>query len=160
MHGPLYAWFYPRLVDMHSTVLERMGLDIAIEGPAASVIVSQTYRNNSNRPVEVTFKMGLGPMAVTRFECERDGIVSVAQVKTTGKARDDYDDSISMGHTAALGEYDKEKAMFEISLGNLASATCEELICSSLFLLTLFRSHDFENAFDCGIGGQCGEAAI
>ncbi len=107
-----------------------MRTDIAIDGLAVTVSVAQTYKNETNRPLEVVFTMGLGPMAVTSLECERDGVVVAGEIKPSSKARDDYDDQLSMGHTASLGEFNVKDRTFEMSLGNLT-------VGSSTFLLLL-----------------------
>ncbi len=120
---PQYKCGCRPFVDMRGVVLKSMRTDIAIDGLAVTVSVAQTYKNESNRPLEVVFTMGLGPMAVTALECERDGVVVAGEIKPSAKARDDYDDSVSMGQTVSLGEFNIKNRTFEMSLGNLTTGS-------------------------------------
>jgi hypothetical protein len=147
------------LTSFCKIVLQSMRTDIVIEGQAVTVAVSQTYTNQGNKPLEVVFSMGLGPMAVTGLECERDGVVVAGEIKPSAKARDDYDDSISMGHTASLGEYNSEKRTFEMSLGNLTMGSSEHFR-SFLCVLSFRSSADCANQAHRHAGRRQGVAVV
>jgi hypothetical protein len=66
--------------------------------------------------------MGLGKtLFVHDFEVERDGKIVKAEIKKSIDALNDYDDAISLGHTAVLGAIATEESdTFEMSCGNLS----------------------------------------
>jgi von Willebrand factor A domain-containing protein 5 len=81
--------------------------------------VEQSYKNTSTTSLELTFKAGLGEQVVVAdFEIECNGVVSKGVVQGSSEARDTYDDAISSGGVAAIGER-SEAGVFSLSIGNL-----------------------------------------
>lgn len=101
-------------IPLVSTSIHANLLDVIAE-----VDIKQTYINNSDDPIEATYKFPLnGNNAVHKFVAEIDGVVIVAKAMEKSKAVATYDDAISAGKGAYLLEQN-DNDMLQISVGNL-----------------------------------------
>ncbi|KXS12336.1 hypothetical protein M427DRAFT_114191 [Gonapodya prolifera JEL478] len=101
--------------------LQKVHAAVAIVDCLASVTLSQTYFNDSQKNVEAVYKFPVyESAAVYRFEAEMDGIVILGVCKEREKAAEEYNKAIQSGDRAFLLEEQKAD-IFQISVGNIPS---------------------------------------
>ena len=99
--------------------LKKVSVNAEVKGYLLGLQASLVYQNDSTDPVEVLFRMPLERShAVVGLTALLDGKKIKAQLQDKQKARDKYEDAVSSGKTAALGE-ESSGDIFSISLGNL-----------------------------------------
>jgi len=100
-------------------VLESAVLNVEIGFNSAQVEVEQLFSNNNDKPIEVNFSFPIPDTAiVTSFEVLIDGKYLQGVLKDSAKSLEAYDDAISQGNTAFIGE--KVGNSFSMSIGNFA----------------------------------------
>ena len=85
--------------------LKKVSVNAEVKGYLLGLQASLVYQNDSTDPVEVLFRMPLERShAVVGLTALLDGKKIKAQLQDKQKARDKYEDAVSSGKTAALGE--------------------------------------------------------
>lgn len=101
--------------------LDELTVDASITGLVAGVEVTQGFRNPCDEPLEATYIFPLPDRgAVTGMRMQAGGHVVLAELKERGKARADYDASITSGRRASLAEQERP-AVFTMRVGNILS---------------------------------------
>jgi hypothetical protein len=93
---------------------------VHVNDQIASYTVDQTYLNDEKNPIEAhfTFPTPAGA-SVYSFEAKNDeGLVIVCQIKEKTKAKQEYNDAISQGHSAYYMQSESNDA-FSVAVGNL-----------------------------------------
>ncbi|MEI6234885.1 MAG: VIT domain-containing protein [Planctomycetota bacterium] len=99
--------------------LKGVSIDVKASGAAATVTVSQRYKNSESVPVEAVYSFPLQEScAVNGFEIEIGGKRVVGKVEEREKAFEQYDDAMAQGHGAFLVDQDRPN-IFTASVGNL-----------------------------------------
>ncbi|XP_072261350.1 protein mono-ADP-ribosyltransferase PARP4 isoform X6 [Pyxicephalus adspersus] len=99
--------------------LESIHVKARIKDLAAQVVMFQTYKNNSNFPIEAKYVFPLdSTAAVCGFEAFINGKHIVGEVKEKQQAHREYRTAISQGHGAYLMDQDAPD-VFTVSVGNL-----------------------------------------
>ncbi|ONI75292.1 trypsin [Actinosynnema sp. ALI-1.44] len=99
--------------------LEVIDVRSSITGLAASVEVTQGFRNPYEEPLEATYIFPLPPRAaVTALRMEADGRVVEGLLKERGAARESYDQAISEGKRASIAE-EERPGVFTMRVGNI-----------------------------------------
>ncbi|KAJ3335167.1 von Willebrand factor A domain-containing protein 5A [Gonapodya sp. JEL0774] len=101
--------------------LKKVAADVSIIDCIASVTLSQTYVNESPKPVEAIYKFPVyESAAVYSFEAVVDGVVIRGVCKEREEAAKEYNAAIAAGNRAFLLEEQKAD-IFQISVGNIPS---------------------------------------
>ena len=113
--------------------LKSIQLKINTKCLVASIEAVLEYYNDSSSPAEVEFVMPMDSVAVvTGLSARLEGRVVRGEVKRKEEAKDDYDDAVSNGHTAAVYGEQGGKDIFRMLLGNLPAGGRAELKLSLL----------------------------
>ena len=100
--------------------LEAVDVRAAIAGTAASVELTQGFRNPFDVPLEATYIFPLPDRAaVTAMRMECAGHVVEGVLRERSRAREEYDQAIAAGHRAAIAEEDRPD-VFTMRVGNIA----------------------------------------
>ena len=101
--------------------------DVHITDYSALVTLTQTYKNDSDEPIEATYDFPITESsAVTGFTAKINDKIIRAEVKENEEAKQVYDDTISSGHGAYLLTQTSDD-VFTMSVGNLPPATVVEI---------------------------------
>ncbi len=99
--------------------LKVVDVQARLEGLVAETILTQTFVNTHEMPLEATYIFPLPDRAaVTAFRMEVGGRVVEGELKERAQARQDYDEAIEAGHRAAITE-EERPGVFTIRVGNL-----------------------------------------
>ncbi|WP_067481196.1 VIT domain-containing protein [Actinomadura hibisca] len=99
--------------------LDTVDVRAAITGLAASVEVTQGFRNPFDVPLEATYVFPLPDRAaVTGLRMEAADRIVEGVLKERGQARQDYDTAIAAGKRAAIAEEDRPD-VFSMRVGNI-----------------------------------------
>ena len=102
-----------------SLPLKEVSITAHVQGYLLGLDARLKYVNSSSQPVEVVFRTPVdAASAVVGLEAYIDGKRIRAEIKEKEEARQLYDDAITSGFTAALGE-EKTKDIFSLMIGNL-----------------------------------------
>ena len=100
--------------------LDAVDVRAVISGLAASVELTQGFRNPFDVPLEATYIFPLPDRAaVTAMRMEAAGHVVEGVLKERSQARADYDEAIARGRRAAIAEEDRPD-VFTMRVGNIA----------------------------------------
>src|SRR5579871_2729109 len=100
--------------------LEAVDVRAAIAGTAASVELTQGFRNPFDVPLEATYIFPLPDRAaVTAMRMECAGRVVEGVLRERSQAREEYDQAIAEGRRAAIAEEDRPD-VFTMRVGNIA----------------------------------------
>ena len=100
--------------------LDAVDVRAAIAGTAASVELTQGFRNPFDVPLEATYIFPLPDRAaVTAMRMECAGHVVEGVLKERSRAREEYDQAIAAGQRAAIAEEDRPD-VFTMRVGNIA----------------------------------------
>ena len=100
--------------------LEAVDVRAAIVGTAASVELTQGFRNPFDVALEATYIFPLPDRAaVTAMRMECAGHVVEGVLRERSRAREEYDQAIAEGHRAAIAEEDRPD-VFTMRVGNIA----------------------------------------
>jgi len=98
--------------------LRGISVKAVIVGFVADVEISQRFYNQSDNPIEATFKFENHESALTNFEVEVNDKIIKGVCKSKEEAFNEYEDSISQGHGGYLVEQGKEDNVTIINIGN------------------------------------------
>lgn len=99
--------------------LKALDVRARLDGLLARVVVTQTFVNLHDQPLEATYIFPLPDRAaVTHFRLEVAGRVIEGDLKERGAARREYDQAIAEGHQAAITE-EERPGVFTMRVGNL-----------------------------------------
>jgi len=99
--------------------LQKLRVLARIDGLLARVELSQTYLNQADVPLEVTYIFPLPDRAgVTEFRVEIAGRTVRGTIQERGQARQAYEKAIEAGHRAAIAEEERPN-VFMLRVGNL-----------------------------------------
>jgi Ca-activated chloride channel family protein len=101
--------------------LPLLGIDVdaAITGLVARVVLTQTFGNRFDRPLEATYIFPLPDRAaVTGFRMEVGERVVEGVLKERGQARAEYDTAVREGRRASIAE-EERPGVFTMRVGNL-----------------------------------------
>nr|WP_052478801.1 VIT domain-containing protein [Kibdelosporangium sp. MJ126-NF4]CEL20646.1 hypothetical protein [Kibdelosporangium sp. MJ126-NF4]CTQ89558.1 hypothetical protein [Kibdelosporangium sp. MJ126-NF4] len=130
--------------DRGNLPLDVIDVQAAITGLAASVEVTQGFRNPHDIPLEATYIFPLPPRAaVTALRMEADGRVVEGLLKERGEARESYDQAISEGKRASIAE-EERPGVFTMRVGNIMPG---ERVSVHLTLATALSYEDDEATF-------------
>uniref|UniRef100_A0A673XI06 von Willebrand factor A domain-containing protein 5A-like n=2 Tax=Salmo trutta TaxID=8032 RepID=A0A673XI06_SALTR len=101
--------------------LKSIAVKVSVQGHVATVSSTLQYENQEESPLEAIFVFPLpGEAAVCRFSAKIGQSEVVAEVQEKQKAREQYDDSLSLGQQAfLLEESDESPDVFKLSVGSL-----------------------------------------
>eukprot|EP00063_Salmo_salar_P095761 XP_014070596.1 PREDICTED: von Willebrand factor A domain-containing protein 5A-like [Salmo salar] len=101
--------------------LKSIAVEVSVQGHVATVSSTLQYENQEESPLEAIFVFPLpGEAAVCRFSAKIGQSEVVAEVQEKQKAREQYDDSLSLGQQAfLLEESDESPDVFKLSVGSL-----------------------------------------
>ncbi|XP_075054979.1 protein mono-ADP-ribosyltransferase PARP4-like isoform X2 [Mixophyes fleayi] len=106
-------------IDGQQIPLESIHVKARLMDLAAQVVIFQTYKNNSNVPIEAKYVFPLdSTAAVCGFEAFINGKHIVGEVKEKQQAHREYRTAIEKGHGAYLMDQDAPD-VFTVSVGNL-----------------------------------------
>ena len=112
--------------------LKSVQLSINTKCVLASIEAVLEYHNEDSSPAEVEFVLPMDSVAVvTGLSAQLEERAVRGEVREKEKAKDDYDDAVSSGHTVVYGEQEG-KDMFRVLLGNLPAGGRAELRLSLL----------------------------
>ncbi|XP_061434452.1 von Willebrand factor A domain-containing protein 5A-like [Lethenteron reissneri] len=107
--------------------LKAVSVEVSVQGFVASVRATLSYLNAEAFPVEASFLFPLDDdSAVHAFSASLNGRHIDAVIKEKEKAKEEYDDAMSSGHTAFLLSEDRGD-VFQCMLGNLGAGEGAEL---------------------------------
>ncbi|XP_075913294.1 von Willebrand factor A domain-containing protein 5A-like isoform X4 [Petromyzon marinus] len=107
--------------------LKAVSVEASVQGFVASVRATLSYLNAEAFPVEASFLFPLDDdSAVHAFSASLNGRHIDAVIKEKEKAKEEYDDAMSSGHTAFLLSEDRGD-VFQCMLGNLGAGEGAEL---------------------------------
>ena len=107
--------------------LKSVHLDVNSRGVVARIDALLVYQNESSCPLEVEYVMPMDSRSmVSALRARLGGREVRGEVRRREEARDEYDEAITNGYTAMLGEQ-VGKDLFRILLGNLSSGEIAEL---------------------------------
>ncbi|XP_061434449.1 von Willebrand factor A domain-containing protein 5A-like [Lethenteron reissneri] len=107
--------------------LKAISVEVSVQGFVASVRATLSYLNAEAFPVEASFLFPLDDdSAVHAFSASLNGRHIDAVIKEKEKAKEEYDDALSSGHTAFLLSEDRGD-VFQCMLGNLGAGEGAEL---------------------------------
>ncbi|XP_078471870.1 von Willebrand factor A domain-containing protein 5A-like [Lampetra planeri] len=107
--------------------LKAISVEVSVQGFVASVRATLSYLNAEAFPVEASFLFPLDEdSAVHAFSASLNGRHIDAIIKEKEKAKEEYDDAMSSGHTAFLLSEDQGD-VFQCMLGNLGAGEGAEL---------------------------------
>ena len=99
--------------------LKAMDIEAQITGTLATTTLTQEYKNVHDCPLEATYIFPLpSRAAVTRFVMEVAERKIEGILKERGQARQEYDEAIAQGHTAAITE-EERPGVFTMRVGNI-----------------------------------------
>ena len=99
--------------------LVALDVETHIEGLIASTVVTQTFLNAFDEPLEATYIFPLPDRAaVSGFRLEVAGRVVEGELQERGQARREYTQALRAGHRAAIAE-EERPGVFTIRVGNL-----------------------------------------
>jgi Ca-activated chloride channel homolog len=99
--------------------LQSIDVDATVTGLAARVVLTQTFGNRFDQPLEASYIFPLPDRAaVTEFRMELGERVVEGVLKERGQARADYDTAIKEGRRASIAEEDRP-GVFTMRVGNL-----------------------------------------
>jgi Ca-activated chloride channel family protein len=106
-------------VDGRPLPLESTRLECEAGGGIARSVLRQRFRNDGREALEVTYLLPLpSDGAVSGYSFELDGVVTRGVVESAELAREQYEEALMQGKSAALLEQERSSA-FRQSLGNL-----------------------------------------
>ena len=107
--------------------LKSCSVKAEVHGYVVGLNSTLKYDNNSDTPVEVLFRFPVDELyAVVGMEAVIAGRRIKAEIKKKEEAKQDYNNAIASGHTAAFAEH-KSGDIFSVSLGNLPVQTEAEI---------------------------------
>jgi Ca-activated chloride channel homolog len=99
--------------------LQAIDVDAAITGLVARVVLTQTFGNRFEQPLEASYIFPLPDRAaVTEFRMEAGERVVEGVLKERGQARAEYDEAIKEGRRASIAE-EERPGVFTMRVGNL-----------------------------------------
>jgi Ca-activated chloride channel family protein len=109
-----------RLGDRATTLpLTAVEIEAEIRGSVATTTVQQTYRNTHSAAIEATYIFPLPDRAgVTAFTADLAGRRVEGELRERGAARQEYDEAIAAGYSAAIAE-EERSGVFTMRVGNL-----------------------------------------
>ncbi|CAN0240198.1 unnamed protein product [Lampetra planeri] len=114
-------------VRTEAVPLKAISVEVSVQGFVASVRATLSYLNAEAFPVEASFLFPLDEdSAVHAFSASLNGRHIDAIIKEKEKAKEEYDDAMSSGHTAFLLSEDQGD-VFQCMLGNLGAGEGAEL---------------------------------
>lgn len=126
--------------------LASFDLDTRIDGLVASSTLSQVFRNVFPDPLEATYVFPLPPRAaVVGFRMTVGGRVIEGRIDERQKAREDYEEAINQGRSAAIAEEDRPD-VFTLRVGNIpagASAGIEFTLVEPVSIDVLEATYRF-----------------
>ena len=102
--------------------LQKVGIDVKIEGAFATVDLDLIYLNPSHSStLEACYEFPLEKTTLlSKLTAEINGKTIEAEVRGKEKAKENYDDAMASGHAAILVEReDEKKEALTIRLGNI-----------------------------------------
>src|SRR5918996_1549093 len=117
--GPGQAGLGVLATDRGNLPLAAVHVDAAITGLVARVVLTQTFGNRFDQPLEASYIFPLPDRAaVTEFRMEVGERVVEGVLKERGQARADYDQAIQEGRRASIAE-EERPGVFTMRVGNL-----------------------------------------
>lgn len=105
--------------DIDRLPLKGTDVDVHVAGVIADVMVTQTYRNEGQRPIEARYVFpGSTRAAVSGLEVRLGGRLITARIRKKAQARIDYDSAKKEGKTAALLEQQLPN-VFQMKVANI-----------------------------------------
>ena len=99
--------------------LQAIDVDATITGLVARVVLTQTFGNRFDQPLEASYIFPLPDRAaVTEFRMEAGERVVEGVLKERGQARAEYDEAIKEGRRASIAE-EERPGVFTMRVGNL-----------------------------------------
>src|SRR5215207_8513757 len=99
--------------------LEAIDVDATLTGLVARVVLTQTFGNRFDQPLEASYIFPLPDRAaVTEFRMEVGERVVEGVLKERGQARADYDSAVREGRRASIAE-EERPGVFTMRVGNL-----------------------------------------
>jgi Ca-activated chloride channel homolog len=99
--------------------LEAIDVDATLSGLVARVVLTQTFGNRFDQPLEASYIFPLPDRAaVTEFRMEVGERVVEGVLKERGQARADYDSAVREGRRASIAE-EERPGVFTMRVGNL-----------------------------------------
>jgi Ca-activated chloride channel family protein len=99
--------------------LQAIDVDATLTGLVARVVLTQTFGNRFDQPLEASYIFPLPDRAaVTEFRMEVGERVVAGVLKERGQARADYDAAVKEGRRAAIAE-EERPGVFTMRVGNL-----------------------------------------
>jgi Ca-activated chloride channel homolog len=102
--------------------LDDTGVKVNIRGSIADIVVTQTYRNQSQSTLNAKYYFPASTRAaVYGFKLDVNGRIIVAEIHEKAQAKKAFDQAVKEGKTAALLEQSKPN-LFSVSAGNILPA--------------------------------------
>ncbi|HEV3464913.1 MAG TPA: VIT domain-containing protein, partial [Actinomycetota bacterium] len=99
--------------------LQAIDVDATITGLVARVVLTQTFANRFDQPLEASYIFPLPDRAaVTGFRMEAGERVVEGVLKERGRARAEYDTAVKEGRRASIAE-EERPGVFTMRVGNL-----------------------------------------
>jgi len=113
--------------DGRALPLERTELVCDASGGIARSVLQQTFRNDGNVPLEVTYLLPLpSDGAVSGYSFTLEGVTTRGKVEPARLARERYEEALMEGKSAALLEQDRS-SVFRQAIGNIPPGARIEL---------------------------------
>lgn len=126
--------------------LKTLEVDVSINGLIASTKVRQQFANVFDGPLEATYIFPLPPRAaVIGFRMTVNGAVINGRIKERAEARQDYEEAIAEGRTAAIAEEERPD-VFTLRVGHIparALADVEFMLVAPLAIDSLEATYRF-----------------
>lgn len=107
------------IVDLKELALQKVKIEGDIIGKFGKFEIEQTYKNNTNNVLEVTYTFPIVETAtVVGFEINVADRVLKGQCKESGKAKKEYQENIVKGNSAYMMEQNADN-VFKISVGKI-----------------------------------------
>jgi hypothetical protein len=108
MNIPGVGGLYSMETSEQEIPLKKSHLEAKVFNSAVNIKYSQTYNNDSKKPIEVVYKFPADDFfSVTGFKIKMDDKEIDTQIMEKEEAKQKYDDQVAQGNTAAKINYDE-----------------------------------------------------